>query len=35
MLNRVVVGKGYKMTVVNTTLTEPSAGHDSVSAVDG
>ena len=35
LLNRVVVGKGYKMTVGNATLTEPSAGYDSVSVVDG
>ena len=33
LLNRVVVGKGYKMTANNTTLTEPPAGYDSVSVV--
>ena len=33
LLNRVVVGKGYKMTVDNTTLTEPPTGYDSVSIV--
>ena len=31
LLNKVVVGKGYKMTVDNTTLTQPPAGYDSVS----
>jgi len=31
LLNKVVVGKGYKMTIDNTTLTEPPAGYDSVS----
>ena len=31
LLNKVVVGKGYKMTVDNTTLTKPPAGYDSVS----
>ena len=33
LLNKVVVGKGYKMMAANTTLTEPPAGHDSVSVV--
>ena len=33
LLNKVVVGEGYKMTVDNTTLTEPPAGYDSVSVV--
>ena len=33
LLNKVVVGKGYKMTVDNTTLTEPPAGYDSVSDI--
>lgn len=33
LLNRVVVGRGYKMTVDNTTMTEPPAGYDSVSVV--
>ena len=30
LLNKVVVGKGYKMTQDNTTLTAPPAGYDSV-----
>ena len=33
LLNKVVVGRGYKMTVDNTTLTGPPAGYDSVSVV--
>jgi len=33
LLNRVVVGRGYKMTVDSPTLTEPPAGYDSVSVV--
>ena len=33
LLNRVVVGRGYRMTVDNTTLTEPPADYDSVSVV--
>ena len=33
LLNKVVVGKGYKMMVNNTTLTEPPAGYDSVNIV--
>jgi len=33
LLNRVVVGRGYKVTVDNTTLTKPPAGYDSVSAM--
>ena len=33
LLNKVVVGKGYKLMAANTTLTEPPAGHDSVSVV--
>ena len=32
-LNKVVVGKGYKMTVDDTTLTEPPAGYDSVNVM--
>ena len=35
LLNKVVVGKGYKMTADNTTLTEPPTGYDSVSVVAG
>lgn len=31
LLNKVVVGKGCKMTHDNTTLTAPPAGYDSVS----
>ena len=31
LLNRVVVGKGYKMKVDNTALTQPPVGYDSVS----
>ena len=31
LLNKVVVGKVYEVTVDNTTLTEPPAGYDSVS----
>lgn len=31
LLNKIVVGKGYKMTQDNTTLTAPPAGYDSVS----
>ena len=30
LLNKVVVGKGYKMTQDNTSLTAPPAGYDSV-----
>ena len=30
LLNKVVFGKGYKMTVSDTTLTEPLSGCDSV-----
>jgi hypothetical protein len=30
LLNKVVVGKGYKMTQDNTTMTAPPAGYDSV-----
>ena len=30
LLNKVVVGKGYKMTQDNTTLTAPPQGYDSV-----
>lgn len=30
LLNKVVVGKGYKMTQDNTSLTAPPAGFDSV-----
>ena len=33
LLNKVVVGKGYKMTVNNTSLTGPPAGYDSVSVI--
>jgi len=33
LLNNVVVGRGYKMTFNNTTLTEPPAGYDSVGIV--
>ncbi|KIJ11977.1 hypothetical protein PAXINDRAFT_163988 [Paxillus involutus ATCC 200175] len=32
LLNKVVVGKGYKMTQDNTTMTAPPPGHDSVLA---
>ncbi|KAF9648775.1 ADP-ribosylation [Thelephora ganbajun] len=35
LLNKVVVGRGYKMTVSNATLTEPPAGYDSVLAEVG
>jgi len=35
LLNKVVVGRGYKMMVDNTTLTEPPAGYDSVLAEVG
>jgi hypothetical protein len=31
MLNRVVVGKGYKLKQDDPTLTSPPAGYDSVS----
>jgi hypothetical protein len=30
LLNKVVVGKGYKMTQDNTSLTAPPPGYDSV-----
>ena len=33
LLNKVVVGKGYKMTVDSTTLTAPPTGYDSVSVI--
>jgi len=33
LLNKVVVGKGYKMIASNPALTEPPAGYDSVSVV--
>ena len=33
LLNKVVVGRGYKTTVDNTALTGPPAGYDSVSAM--
>jgi len=33
LLNKVVVGKGYKMITSNPALTEPPAGYDSVSVV--
>jgi len=33
LLNKVVVGKGYKMTAANSALTEPPAGYDSVSVI--
>ena len=33
LLNKVVVGKGCKMTHDNTTLTAPPAGYDSVGCV--
>lgn len=32
LLNNVVVGRGYKLTADNRSLTEPPAGYDSVSA---
>jgi len=35
LLNKVVVGKGCKMTTDNTTLTAPPAGFDSVLAEVG
>ncbi|KAI0695392.1 hypothetical protein BC835DRAFT_1414906 [Cytidiella melzeri] len=35
LLNKVVVGKGYKMTQDNTTMTAPPAGYDSVLAEKG
>ncbi|KAI0784004.1 hypothetical protein BC629DRAFT_1594122 [Irpex lacteus] len=35
LLNKVVVGKGYKMTQDNTTLTAPPTGFDSVLAEKG
>jgi len=35
LLNKVVVGKGHKMTVDKTTLTKPPAGYDSVLAEVG
>ncbi|KAJ3483578.1 hypothetical protein NLI96_g6220 [Meripilus lineatus] len=35
VLNKVVVGKGYKMTQDNTSLTAPPAGFDSVLAEKG
>lgn len=31
LLNKVVVGRGHKMTTNDTTLTKPPAGYDSVS----
>jgi len=31
LLNKVVVGRGHKMTTNDATLTEPPAGYDSVS----
>lgn len=31
LLNKVIVGKGYKVTENNTSLTAPPAGYDSVS----
>ena len=31
LLNKVVVGRGYKMKSDNTTLTAPPVGYDSVS----
>lgn len=31
LLNKVVVGRGYKMTTANYAMTEPPAGYDSVS----
>lgn len=34
LLNKVVVGRGYRMKTANGTLTEPPAGYDSVSLVD-
>jgi len=33
LLNKVVVGKGYKMTTDNTTLTEPPPGYDPADGV--
>ena len=33
LLNKVVVGKGYKMIFDNTTMTKPPAGFDSVSII--
>ena len=33
LLNKVVVGRGYKMRVDNTALTAPPAGYDSVRAI--
>jgi len=35
LLNKVVVGNGYKMTSSNSSLTEPPAGYDSVLAEAG
>ncbi|KDQ52774.1 hypothetical protein JAAARDRAFT_40054 [Jaapia argillacea MUCL 33604] len=35
LLNKVVVGRGYKMTHDNTSLTSPPAGYDSVLAEKG
>jgi len=35
LLNKVVVGKGYKLTVDNTSLTAPPTGFDSVLAEKG
>jgi hypothetical protein len=32
LLNKVVVGKGYKMTQDSTSLSAPPAGYDSVSS---
>ena len=34
LLNKVVVGKGYKVTENNTSLTAPPSGYDSVSAFE-
>ena len=31
LLNKVAVGRGYKMTTADTTMTEPPPGYDSVS----
>ena len=33
LLNKVVVGRGYKLTGNKTRLTAPPAGYDSVSVV--
>ena len=35
LLNKVVVGKGYKMMQDNTNLTAPPTGYDSVSGLLG